>query len=170
MKLLSLMGLALVGFLTLVGWTTVSQLPDYEQRPPRREGPPPRRKGPPPPFEPGKVLPPRLRDELELTREQQQQLAKLEIEVKERFLYILTDEQKKKLKELEQRGPRGLRQPPEGGPPAKKERPAEKEASAGGGISWFATWDSGLREAPRSGRPILLVSAAPHCAGLSGIW
>lgn len=38
------------------------------------------------------------------------------------------------------------------------------------GIQWFATWESGLAEANRTGRPILLVSAAPHCAGVSGIW
>jgi hypothetical protein len=38
------------------------------------------------------------------------------------------------------------------------------------GIQWFATWESGLREAQRTGRPILLVAAAPHCAGVSGIW
>ena len=128
-------------------------------------------------------MPPHLRDELELTREQEQRLAKLEKEVKERLLKILTDEQKKKLKELVQHGQRGPRRPPEGGPrrppekddgprrpPAKVEPPADKEASVRGGISWFATWDSGLREAQRNGRPILLVSAAPHCAGVSGIW
>lgn len=38
------------------------------------------------------------------------------------------------------------------------------------GIQWFATWESGLREAQRTGWPILLVSGAPHCAGVSGIW
>src|SRR5262245_23310204 len=43
------------------------------------------------------------------------------------------------------------------------------DGTAQGGIQWFATWESGLREAQRSGRPILLVSAAPHCAGVSGI-
>jgi hypothetical protein len=37
-------------------------------------------------------------------------------------------------------------------------------------IQWFATWESGFAEAQRSGRPILLVAAAPHCAGVSGIW
>ena len=39
-----------------------------------------------------------------------------------------------------------------------------------GGIQWFATWESAKAEAARTGRPILLVSAAPHCAGVSGIW
>ena len=38
------------------------------------------------------------------------------------------------------------------------------------GIAWYATWESGLAEAKRTGRPILLLAAAPHCAGVSGIW
>ena len=37
-------------------------------------------------------------------------------------------------------------------------------------IAWYATWKSGLAEAERSGRPILLLSAAPHCHQTSGIW
>ena len=43
-------------------------------------------------------------------------------------------------------------------------------AQPAGGIAWYPTLDGGLREAKRTGRPILLVSAAPHCAGVSGIW
>jgi hypothetical protein len=38
------------------------------------------------------------------------------------------------------------------------------------GIQWFATWESGVAEAKSTGQPILLVSAAPHCAGVPGIW
>jgi hypothetical protein len=38
------------------------------------------------------------------------------------------------------------------------------------GIQWFATWAAARAEAVRTGKPILLVSAAPHCAGVSGIW
>lgn len=37
-------------------------------------------------------------------------------------------------------------------------------------IAWYGTLKSGLAEAERSGRPILLVAAAPHCSGVSGIW
>ncbi len=37
-------------------------------------------------------------------------------------------------------------------------------------IAWYGTLKSGLAEAERSGRPILLVSAAPHCTGVPGIW
>ncbi len=42
--------------------------------------------------------------------------------------------------------------------------------SSTAGIQWFATIASGFAEAKRTGRPILLISAAPHCAGVSGIW
>lgn len=38
------------------------------------------------------------------------------------------------------------------------------------GIQWFTTWESAKAEAARTSRPILLVSAAPHCGGVSGIW
>jgi hypothetical protein len=38
------------------------------------------------------------------------------------------------------------------------------------GIAWFSTWKSGLAEARQSGKPILLVAAAPHCHNISGIW
>jgi hypothetical protein len=39
-----------------------------------------------------------------------------------------------------------------------------------GGIAWFATLDPALAEAKRTGKPILLLSAAPHCHDVSGIW
>lgn len=39
-----------------------------------------------------------------------------------------------------------------------------------GGIQWYATWQSGLNQARRTGRPILLIAAAPHCHNVSGIW
>ena len=48
-------------------------------------------------------------------------------------------------------------------------QPPEKPTSTEG-IQWFATLDSGLAEAKRTGRPIFFVSAAPSCAGVSGIW
>jgi hypothetical protein len=35
-------------------------------------------------------------------------------------------------------------------------------------IPYYATLDRGLAEAKRTGKPILFVSAAPHCAGVSG--
>lgn len=38
------------------------------------------------------------------------------------------------------------------------------------GIAWYADWDTGLAEARRTNRPILLIAAAPHCHHVSGIW
>ncbi len=37
-------------------------------------------------------------------------------------------------------------------------------------VAWYGNWTEGLREAARTGRPILLQSAAPHCRQVSGIW
>ena len=62
---------------------------------------------------------------------------------------------------LAQRAPRG------GGPEA---RTAPASTRDGAIIQWYATLDRGLAEAKRTGRPILLVSGAPHCAGVSGMW
>lgn len=39
-----------------------------------------------------------------------------------------------------------------------------------GGIAWVPTWEQAAAEAERTGRPILLVSAAPQCHGISGLW
>ena len=37
-------------------------------------------------------------------------------------------------------------------------------------IAWHGTLAAGLAEAKQSGRPILLVSGAPQCLGVPGIW
>ena len=47
-------------------------------------------------------------------------------------------------------------------PPAAPPPPAS--------IQWFGTWKQGAAEALRTGRPILLLAAAPQCHGISGIW
>jgi len=141
------------------------------QPPHGKRGGPPRGPGGPPRYELGKVLPPHVRDELQLSREQEEEIAKLEAEVKQRLSKILSAEQKRKLENLRPPGPPGG--PPPGDPPPGAQPPDGNEnvgASLGGGIQWFATWEGGLAEAKRTGRPILLVSAAPHCAGVSGIW
>jgi hypothetical protein len=44
------------------------------------------------------------------------------------------------------------------------------DENTGVGIVWYGTWQGGLREAERSGKPILLFSATPHCRGISGMW
>jgi hypothetical protein len=55
--------------------------------------------------------------------------------------------------------------------PATAATPAsESKVPEGVQIQWFATLDRGLAEAKRTGKPILFVSAAPHCAGVSGMW
>lgn len=38
------------------------------------------------------------------------------------------------------------------------------------GIVWFGTLEDGLKEAARTHKPILLMSAAPHCHNVPGIW
>ncbi len=45
------------------------------------------------------------------------------------------------------------------------EAPKEKEK-----IAWHGTWQGGLAEAERTGKPILLVSAAPQCHNVPGVW
>ena len=37
-------------------------------------------------------------------------------------------------------------------------------------IAWFGVLQEGLAEAKRTGKPILLISAAPQCLGVSGMW
>jgi len=37
-------------------------------------------------------------------------------------------------------------------------------------IAWHGTWSGALAAAEASGRPILLVFAAPHCGLVPGIW
>ncbi len=150
-------------------------------QPPERGGQPPREKGAPPRFELGKVLPPHIREQLELTKDQEKALAELEKTVKEKLEKMLTTEQKKK---LEKAGP-PMGGPPSdgpGGPPMKgggggqekkpggEKKPTDDVAKSTAGIQWFTTWESAKLEAEKTGRPILFVSAAPHCAGISGIW
>src|SRR5207248_499668 len=103
----------------------------------------------------------------------------LEKEVKERLRKIFNAEQIKKLENLRPPRPGGPSGRPEREPrtepapkdPDKKPAPKpEKNSAAPAAIQWFSNLDRGLREAQRTGQPILLVSAAPHCAGVSGIW
>lgn len=151
--------------------------------------------GGPPRFELGQVLPPFVRDRLELSEDQEEQLRALEKEVKAKLEKLLTPEQRKKLRSVRppmppQGGPGGGRDAgpgepgdrpggrrgrPEGPPPGRdrddrpERRPDDEQARAGG-IQWFTSLEAGRAEAVRTGRAILLVSAAPHCAGVSGIW
>ena len=80
---------------------------------PGKKGPPPDKKG----WEPGKVIPPFVREALELTEAQQQKIDELEKDVRAKLLKILTEEQLQRAREI--KGPKG---PPKGddGPPDKK--------------------------------------------------
>ncbi len=161
--------LALAGLILSVTMAA-SQPPPGDGKGPGRRGDKP---GGPPRFQLGKVLPPFVVEELDLSREQREEIRKLEAEVKARLEKILTDEQKKKIETLHPRGPGGP-PPHDGAKPRDGDKPETKEQSRVGpapaAIQGFGTWESGLREAERTGKPILLVSAAPHCAGVSGIW
>ena len=44
------------------------------------------------------------------------------------------------------------------------------QATESRSIAWYGTWEQGLAEAQRSGRPILLMSAAPRCHDVPGLW
>ncbi len=141
--------------------------------------------GGPPRFELGKVLPPHIRNQIELTKDQEKELAELEKTVKEKLDKILTADQKKKIEIAgpPTGGPGGGRGPggggpggpgggpggPGGKPPAEKPK-EEKKADVGGGIQWFTSLEAGRAEAAKTGRPILLISGTPHCGGVSGIW
>src|SRR5579871_870046 len=88
-------------------------------QPPPGKGPPDRKGGPPPGrprFELGRVLPPPLVEELDLTEKQRAEIADLEKEIKERLSKILTAEQKKQVESFRPRGPSGKGGPPRGGP------------------------------------------------------
>lgn len=171
-----ILGVAVLTFVQSIAWG----------QPPGPPGGRPNRGGPPR-FELGKVLPPFVMEELQLTREQQKQLADLEKEVKERLTKILSAEQRKQIETMQPRGPggpgsRGV--PPPGGPEIPGGPPSggpgirppggpgdgSKPAVSSGGIQWYATLEHGLAEAKRTGKPILFLSAAPHCGGVSGIW
>jgi hypothetical protein len=56
--------------------------------------------------------------------------------------------------------------PPRGGPPG----PGVVNPSGGDKIAWYATLRQAREEAKRTGKPILLVSAAPHCHNTPGVW
>ncbi len=98
--------------------------------------------------------------------------------MKEKLEKLLTAEQKKTIEEFRPGPPMG---PPPGGPgnppdmpPPPRENGDGPQADAEGGIQWFATLDAtldaGLTEAQRTGKPALVLSAAPHCGGVPGMW
>jgi Spy/CpxP family protein refolding chaperone len=143
-----------------------------------KKGPPPKdgRDGPP-----MLLIPPFVEGKLELTAAQRKQITELDYSARTGLAKILTATQRKQFSELLKRGPDdmpgkddgpGGGRPPQGrnGPEVIPPPASIGAALPAAGIQWFATWESRLQEAKRSGRPIFLVAAAPHCAGVSGIW
>lgn len=65
---------------------------------------------------------------------------------------------------------------PPSGPPGGGRGPQGEVVGSGvpaakrDAIAWYGTWEGAKAEAQRTGKPILLVSAAPHCHGISGVW
>ncbi|OWK46425.1 hypothetical protein [Fimbriiglobus ruber] len=82
-------------------------------------------KGGPPRFELGKVLPPFVLDELDLTDSQKQQIAALEKDVKTKLNKILTTEQKRHIQTI--RPPHGPGPGPGPGPGGPGGRPKDDE-------------------------------------------
>jgi len=190
-----LAGIATLGLICFMGLSVWSQPQDGKGGPGKdggkdfKKGPGGDKKGPPMGFEIGKVLPPHIADTLELSEDQLKQIADLEKEVKSKLTKILTDGQIKKVeaskglgkmdgkegkgkegKGKDGKGDKGK----DGDSPDKKSsqpRPAmDSKLQKPAQIQWFASLDGGLKEAQRTGLPILLLSAAPHCAGVSGTW
>lgn len=145
------------------------------------------KKGPPMgkggmPMTPLLLIPPFVEPKLQLTQEQTRRLTLLDREARAELSKLLTDAQRKQFNELLMQGPGDMPGKKDGGGPDKKGPPqgrgpeeippptAVGAAALKHGIQWFATWKSGRAEAERTGRPILLVAAAPHCAGVSGMW
>jgi len=103
--------------LGLVGMASLGQPPEEKGKPPfdKKGGEfdkkkPFDKKGPPG-FVPGKVLPPHVRDLLDLTPEQDKKIRELEDEVRGKLQRILTEDQIRRISELKDKGPKG---PPDG--------------------------------------------------------
>ena len=195
-----LAGIATLGLICFMGLSVWSQPQDGKGGPGKdggkdfKKGPGGDKKRPPMGFELGKVLPPHIADTLELSEDQLKQIADLEKDVKSKLTKILTDGQIKKVeaskglgkmdgkegKDKDGKGKDGKGKDgkgdkgKEGAAPDKKSsqpRPAmDSKLQKPSQIQWYASLDGGLKEAQRTGLPILLLSAAPHCAGVSGTW
>ncbi|MAG63044.1 hypothetical protein CMO84_05920 [Candidatus Woesearchaeota archaeon] len=49
---------------------------------------------------------------------------------------------------------------------ASNEDPAERPPS----VAWMGSWEQAKAEAARTKRPIMVMSAAPHCRAVPGKW
>jgi hypothetical protein len=115
----SVIGVATFVAAALLVSAGLSQPPEPKGKkggPPGQEKGPTGKKGGPPRFELGKLFPPHVCDELQLTPEQAKQLAELEQDVRARLEKILTADQKKQIEEMRPPGP----------PPGKKGPPPDR--------------------------------------------
>ena len=130
-----IVGTVALGALAIFVLTSLSQPPREREQNPEKKGPPPERKGPPPPFDkkgpppwrPGKIIPPHVRDFLDLSDDQEAKIDELEVEVRAKLLKIFTEDQKRRLQEMREKGPKG---PDRDGPPKKgpdRDSPPEKK-------------------------------------------
>ena len=55
---------------------------------------------------------------------------------------------------------------------AKRQRSTQSAASESipAGIAWYGVLTDGIADAKATNRPILMLSAAPQCAGVPGMW
>lgn len=51
-----------------------------------------------------------------------------------------------------------------------KQRTGDNELKIPSGIAWYGVLTDGIAEAKATNRPIMLLSAAPQCAGVPGMW
>lgn len=65
-------------------------------------------------------------------------------------------------------GPLTAQLAPPDGPSYGGSMPASKQVVPG--IAWFGVLQDGLDQARRTGKPIMLISAAPQCSGVPGMW
>jgi hypothetical protein len=42
--------------------------------------------------------------------------------------------------------------------------------AAAEGIGWIPSWDQAFAQAKATNKPIMLVSGAPQCGGVPGVW
>ncbi len=87
---------------------------DGADRKKKKDDGPEGKKGPPP-YELGKIIPPHLRNNLDLSDAQQDAITKLEAEVRQKLLKILTPEQVRRIGEMKKKKN-------DDGPPPKKDR------------------------------------------------
>ncbi|MBM3992904.1 MAG: hypothetical protein FJ303_01930 [Planctomycetes bacterium] len=93
-----------------------------EQQGEKDKGPKKEKKG----WEPGKLIPPHIRDGLDLTEDQQRKITELEQEVRAKLLKILTEQQLQRVKELD-KGPKGPPREGDGAPEKKGKGKGKKE-------------------------------------------